>query len=144
MKQTTKAKILIVITLFVLFAVIYRTAGTINLITNGAQAQGTVLGHFCRPLHESTGSVQFLCTLKVSYLDNENIEYKFNTDILVREENYPKGTKVNVIYDKNDKFNANINAFKSLWIINILGFVFCAIFLGLAYLGLEVYRDEKS
>jgi len=144
MKQTTKAKILIVITLFVLSLVIYRTAGTIHLVTTGIKTEGTVIGHSCEPMQKfsSTGSVQILCTLKVNYSDNKNKTHKFETDTLVSEEAYPKGTKVKVIYNKENNINANINSFKPLWLVNLLGFIFSGTFLGLAYLGLQVYKDE--
>ena len=144
MKQTTKAKILIIITLCVLSLVIYRTIGTIQLISSGIKTEGIVIGHFCEPMQRfsSTGSVWILCTLKVTYSDKDKKKYIFETDTLVSEESYPKGTTVNVIYDKNHKLNANINSFKPLWLINLLGFIFCSIFLGLAYLGLQVYKDE--
>jgi len=59
MKQTTKAKILIIITLCVLLPLAYRTIGT-----------------------------------KVTYNDKDNKKHRFETDMLVRESDFPKVTKV--------------------------------------------------
>jgi len=107
MKQTGKAKILIIICIIVLCAVTYRTTGTINLVVNGIKTEGTIIGHSCKPINsfDSTGSVQILCTLKVSYLDKNNQKHEFETDVLAREESYPKGTTVNVIYSEENKLN---------------------------------------
>ena len=72
MTQTNKTKVLITIISLIFLALLYRTVGTIKLISNGTHTEGTVVGHICGPTSAGTGGgggTVILCTLHVSYFD---------------------------------------------------------------------------
>ena len=123
----------------------YRTAGTIKLIISGNEAIGIVSGLKCAPManFDHTGSVQVLCSLAISFSDNNGRQHIFEGDLLARQTEHPKGSKVNVIYYIDNTLSASINTFKSLWLGNIILFSIGATFFGLAYLGYIEYSEKN-
>lgn len=143
MKQKTKAIFLIALSIMMLLYAVYRTIGTINFVVTGFETEGIVRGHECKQVSRTGGSgrMQIRCALKVTFVDDENSQREFSTDIFVKKERYPIGIKVDVIYDKDDKSVAKINSFSALWTGDLVMFAIVLTFLGLACFGYRVYAD---
>ena len=116
MKHTTSGNPKIAVYILAFMAFIFSSVGgaflyySADFVENAAQVSGTVMSVSA---NYSDGSTTYKPT--ISYLDLNGVKQTGETFLSSSSYNFPRGTKLNILYDPRDPSSIRLNSWFGLW-----------------------------